>query len=57
MRAKRTVVYLRNGAPALQLSKLVSCPVKNRLSASVAKFAELKTVVGWIKKGLVAGRF
>ncbi len=57
MRAKRTVDYLRNGAPALQLSKLGPCPVENRLSTSVAKLAGLKTVVEWIKKGLVAGTF
>jgi hypothetical protein len=39
------------------LSKLGSCPVENRLSTGVAKLAGLKTVVGRIKKGLVAGTF
>jgi hypothetical protein len=57
LRAKRTIDYLRNGAPALQLSKLGSCLVENRPSTSVAKLAVLKTVVGWIKKGFVAGPF
>ncbi len=56
-RARRTVDYLRNGAPALQMSKLGSCLVENRLSTSVAKLAVLKTVEEWIKKGLVAGPF
>ncbi len=56
-RARRTVDYLRNGAPALQTSKLGSCLVENRLSTSVAKLAVLKTVEDWIKKGFVAGPF
>jgi hypothetical protein len=56
-RARRTVLYLREGAPALQLSKLSSCLVENRLSTSVAKLAVLKTVKEWIVKGYVAGPF
>ncbi len=56
-RAKRTVDYLRNGAPALQSSKLGSCLVENRLSTSVAKLAVLRTVKEWIIKGFVAGPF
>ncbi len=39
------------------MSKLVSCLVVNRPPTSVAKLAVLKTVVGWIKKGFVAGPF
>jgi hypothetical protein len=57
LRTKRTIDYLRNGAPALLLSKLVSCLVVNGPSTSVAKLAVLKTVVKWIKKGFVAGPF
>jgi hypothetical protein len=56
-RARRTVDYLRNGAPALQARRLGSCLVENRLSTSVAKLAVLKTVDEWIRKGFVAGLF
>jgi hypothetical protein len=56
-RARRTVNYLRNGAPALQMSRLSSCLVENRLSSGVAKQAVLKTVDEWIRKGFVAGPF
>jgi hypothetical protein len=54
---RRTVDYLRNGAPALQMSRLGSCLVENRLSTSVAKLAVLKTVEEWIRKGFVARPF
>jgi hypothetical protein len=56
-RARRTIIYLREGAPALQLRKLGSCLVENRLLTSVAKLAVLKTVNKWILKGFVAGPF
>ncbi len=41
-RAKRTIDYLRNGAPALQLAKLKSCLVPNKLMTADARAAVLK---------------
>jgi hypothetical protein len=35
-RARRTVNYLRQGPPALQMSRLNSCLVENRLASDVA---------------------
>jgi hypothetical protein len=56
-RAKRALDYLRNGAPALQLTKLKSCLVENKLASNEARSAVLKTVGDWISKGYVAGPF
>jgi hypothetical protein len=56
-RARRTLDYLRNGAPALQLAKLKSCLVENKLATGEARSAVLKTVGDWISKGYVAGPF
>jgi neutral trehalase len=51
-RAERTIDYLRNGAPALQLKKLKSCLVQNKLASVEARAAVLKTMEDWIRKGL-----
>jgi hypothetical protein len=56
-RAVRTIDYLRNGAPALQLAKLKSCLVPNKLMTADARAAVLKTIEDWIRKGFVAGPF
>jgi hypothetical protein len=56
-RARRTIDYLRNGAPALQLGQLKSCLVLNKLTTTDARTAVLKTIEDWIKKGFVAGPF
>jgi hypothetical protein len=57
LRARRAIEYLRNGAPALQMSRLSSCLVSNRLASDEARQAVLKTVEEWIRKGFVAGPF
>jgi hypothetical protein len=56
-RAERAIDYLQNGAPALQLAKLKSCLVPNKLMTTDARAAVLKTIEDWIKKGFVAGPF
>jgi hypothetical protein len=56
-RAHRTIDYLRNGAPALQLARLKSCLVQNKPMTTDARTAVLKTIEDWIKKGFVAGPF
>jgi hypothetical protein len=57
LRSKRAISYLRNGAPALQIGRLSSCLVSNRLASDEARQAVLKTVGEWINKGFVAGPF
>jgi hypothetical protein len=56
-RAERTINYLRDGAPALQLARLKSCLVPNKPMTLDARAAVLKTIEDWIKKGFVAGPF
>jgi hypothetical protein len=56
-RAKRAIDYLRNGAPALQLKRLKSCLVQNKLASADAREAVLKTMEDWISKGFVTGPF
>ncbi len=56
-RAKRAIDYLRNGAPALQLERLKSCLVQNKLASADAREAVLKTMKDWVSKGFVAGPF
>jgi hypothetical protein len=43
-RAQRTIDYLRNGAPALQLARLKSCLVPNKPMTTDARAAVLKTI-------------
>jgi hypothetical protein len=56
-RAERTIDYLRNGAPSLQLKQLKPCLVQNKLTSVEARAAVLKTMGDWIKKGFVADPF
>jgi hypothetical protein len=56
-RAERTIDYLRNGAPVLQLKQLKSCLVQNKLASVEARIAVLKTMEDSIRKAFVAGPF
>jgi hypothetical protein len=56
-RAERTIDYLRNGAPALQLARMKSCLVPNKPMTLDARAAILKMIEDWVKKGFVAGPF
>ncbi len=56
-RAKKSISYLKNGAPAFQKTDLGPCVVKNSRDAITHGVEVTDSIANWVKKGFVAGPF